>query len=83
MPRKQNYTRYLVIKLNIEIDCSQTDQDPDDHVEEILDYVSSELDYNVIFSQKVEAGENSKDSIEVPTIITKSEVLGLLKDNPT
>lgn len=72
---KKTYTRYLIIKVEVTVDGSNTDQDMDAHVDEIMDSVSSELEYNVSYSGTVEAGSDADDSIEVPVAITDTEVV--------
>lgn len=81
--KKKTYTRYLVVKVTIEVDATNTDQNPDDHIEEIIDTVASELDYNVSFSANVEAGSDSGNAIDVPVKINATEVLALLDTDPT
>jgi hypothetical protein len=77
---KKTYTQYLVVKTQIEVDCSKTDQNPDDHFQEIVDTVASELDYDVKFSGVVEVGGGAED---IPVKITTTEVVGLLDHDPT
>lgn len=81
--KKKTYTRYLVVKVEIEIDASQTDQNPDDHVAEIIDTVAGELDYTVSFSGNVEAGNDASNAIDVPVKINATEVLTMLDTDPT
>lgn len=79
--KKHVFTRYLVIKVQIEVDLTNTDQQINEHKEEILDQVVAELDYTVTFNNKVEAGDGAT-AIEVPVIIIGTEVEGLLTENP-
>jgi hypothetical protein len=79
--KRKSYPFYLVVKLLIEVDCTDTDQDPDDVVHEIGDTVASELDYNITFDDKVEAGDSTANAVEVPVKIVNTEVIGLLDED--
>lgn len=76
-------TRYLVIKLHVSVDMTDTDQGFEDHEAEIFDTVTSDLDYTVTFDKKVEAGSGADDAIEVPVKIVDTEVVGMLEKDPT
>lgn len=82
MSKKKTYTRYLVVKIDVEVDADFTDQNPDDHIAEIAREVTNNLDYNVAFDGLVAAGGDANNAIEVPVKITDTEIVNLLDKEP-
>lgn len=73
MRKRKTYTKFLLVELKIEVDCSDTDQDPDDHIYEIANVVAERLNCSVMFDGKVELGTDSSNAIEVPVKILAAE----------
>jgi hypothetical protein len=66
-------TRYLVVKVDIEVDG-----EPDKgQVQDIADIAATELIYDVCFQAEVDV-----DGISFPVKITESEIVGLLDQSP-
>jgi hypothetical protein len=81
--KKDTLTAYLVIKVQLEVDATQTDQSVADHHEEILSGVADQLDYTVTFDDKLlHVGSLLGDAIEIPVKITNTEVVALLNTKP-
>lgn len=82
MPQQdKNYTRYLVVKVVINVQ-GDTDQNFDDHIDELAEQVEQNLDCVVQFEGMCEAGNDCTNGIEVPCKIVKTEVLAMLDAKP-
>ena len=74
--------RYMVVKVTAKI-SGDTDQDLNDHADELMSHLSEVLDYSMTYEGMVEAGGSCDDAIEVPAKIIDTEIVGVVKENPT
>lgn len=80
MSQKKTYTRYLVIKVEVEVNAAG-DQNPDDYLDDAIDALASELDYSVEFDGEVDCGD-AGNPVKLSVKVTDTEVLGLLLEDP-
>lgn len=74
--------RYMVVKVKAKI-CGDTDQDLNDHADELMNHLSEKLNYNMTYEGMLEVGGSCDDAIEVPAKIIDTEIVGVMRENPT
>jgi hypothetical protein len=71
-------TRYLVVKVDINMIDGNIDENDESKMQKVVDTVVEEVYCTLLFDQRVSFSDRSFVNASIST----SEVLGLLKDNP-
>lgn len=73
----------MLVRVGVEVDCTLTDQYPDDHFEEIPCAVKDHLQCHFSFQDKVVLGTDASNSIEVPFQIVTHKIQKVTFEHPS
>jgi len=74
----KTYVRYLVAKITIQVDAEK----PDEILDDILESVAENLDYDISFNDTVETSYDGVNFFQAHAQITQTEILELLDHHP-
>lgn len=76
--KHKSYTRYVLARIEMEVDCRGQDQNPDDHIDAIDEIVEEGMVCGVEYDGTVYASDTNDSDIEIPVKITSTKVVVML-----